>query len=145
MCSLPNWSLGVYSYGSHPTSERRGAALVRAARERLPRTRCEPAREATARWDAKKMEVDVAGVAARNHAGESRPSDWRDASPRKLEYLNPGGSVKDRIGVSMIDTAEAEEVIERGRSVIVEPTSDNTGVAPAIARVRRNAPDGADR
>jgi cystathionine beta-synthase len=50
----------------------------------------------------------------------------------KLEYLNPGGSVKDRIGLPMIEAAERDGKLRRG-GTIVEPTSGNTGVGLAIA------------
>ena len=50
----------------------------------------------------------------------------------KLEAFNPGGSVKDRIGVAMLDAAERAGQIEPGRTTIVEATSGNTGIALAF-------------
>jgi cysteine synthase len=55
----------------------------------------------------------------------------------KLEAHNPAGSVKDRIGVARIDAAEAEGVIEPGRTTIVEATSGNTGIALAFVCAAR--------
>jgi cystathionine beta-synthase len=54
----------------------------------------------------------------------------------KIEYLNPGGSVKDRIALRMIETAERHGLLRKG-SVIVEPTSGNTGVGLAIVAQER--------
>jgi len=55
----------------------------------------------------------------------------------KLEVYNPAGSVKDRIGVAMIEAAEAEGRIEPGRTTIVEATSGNTGIALAFVCAAR--------
>src|SRR6202035_477928 len=54
----------------------------------------------------------------------------------KLEYFNPGGSVKDRIGVSMLDAAE-EAGLLKPDTIILEPTSGNTGIALAMVAAAR--------
>jgi len=66
------------------------------------------------------------------HIRINRLFDPRVTVWTKQEKWNPGGSIKDRIGLAMIEDAERRGVIEPGKTVIIEPTSGNTGIGLAL-------------
>ena len=75
-------------------------------------------------------------VRLRSSMGQDAAGDGGPLVLAKVEYLNPGGSVKDRIAVRMVDAAEASGELRPG-GTIVEPTSGNTGVGLALVAQQR--------
>lgn len=88
--------------------------------------------------DIKKSVVDLIGntplMELTNYAEANNITDVTLLA--KLEYLNPAGSVKDRIALNMIDDAEKKGLLKPG-AVIIEPTSGNTGIGIAMAATAR--------
>ena len=79
--------------------------------------------------------TELMGSTPMLHLHQVVPAEAADVYA-KLEFLNPGGSVKDRIGVAMIDAAE-EAGLLKPDTIILEPTSGNTGIALAMVAAAR--------
>jgi cysteine synthase A len=82
-----------------------------------------------------RIPTDISALVGRTplvRLGRIMPDGMRAEVYAKLEQFNPGGSVKDRIGVSMVEAAEHEGRIVPGRTTLVEATSGNTGIALAF-------------
>ena len=76
---------------------------------------------------AKNLTELIGGTQMMKLAGYSRKYGLQQDIVAKLESFNPAGSVKDRVGLAMIEDAEARGVLKPG-ATIIEPTSGNTGV-----------------
>ena len=76
--------------------------------------------------------IDVVGWTPLVRLHKIVPSEMKCKIYAKLEFMNPGGSVKDRVGIAMLEKAEQEGLVKPGMT-IVEPSSGNTGVGLAIA------------
>ncbi|MBI5507510.1 MAG: cysteine synthase family protein [Deltaproteobacteria bacterium] len=96
-----------------------------------PALQVRPARTA----NAAESVLDLVGNTPLLHLSRFQPKDGADLYA-KLEFLNPGGSVKDRAALEMIKTAEATGHLLPG-ATIIEPTSGNTGVGLALVAVMR--------
>ncbi|MEO0269063.1 MAG: cysteine synthase [candidate division WOR-3 bacterium] len=81
--------------------------------------------------NVKKSLLELIGKTPLVELSERFKGDIRTRIFLKLEFMNPGGSVKDRIGIKMIEEAERKGLIKEG-ATIIEPTSGNTGVGLAI-------------
>ena len=86
---------------------------------------------------AKKITDLVGNTPILELSNYARKNDLKVTLLGKLEYFNPAGSVKDRIAAAMLDDAEKRGMIKAGSTILIEPTSGNTGIGlAAIAAAR---------
>ena len=134
-----SYTLWAFNPQPEPTSRTTAAERARrAAPSGGPSRRCDRLRGAAmlTRMEYVESLLDLVGNTplVRLTGPSTCPTDAAGAAPlvlAKVEYLNPGGSVKDRIAARMIDAAEASGELQPG-GTIVEPTSGNTGVGLAM-------------